>query len=528
MDSKSQHQQFGPVTLRLLQRSVAAVFSIAWLSLGSQVQVLIGSRGLLPIAPFLDLLATRTAPDGQAFGFAEFPTFLWLNASDGALTAGWIIGLGLTACAFVGWYPRLSFALSAFLYLGYTVAGRDFYSFQWDNLLIESAVLLALIPSHGRARWGELLLKLLLFKLYFESGGAKFQSPIKDWHDGSAMTFYYETAPLPTALAWYAHHLPKWWHHFESRATLVWELGVPILIFFGRRLRLIAFGVFAAFQVINAATANYGFFCYLALALGVVLLDDSVITTWSAKLAVALGSLRRRWPSIRRVQARMRLLRRRTRTFGRALWKPPSLDGTRLAGAVAGFVCMVYITTSSVQAYTRFVDRKVELGVLGSLSTQLGAWRIVNSYHLFRSITRVRDEVELQTFDGAAWTAHDLRYKPGNPTRRPPFVAPHQPRVDFRLWFFPLGRWVDDRVPQADMKIRGMPRYLRTLLTRMCEDPTAVDELFDEPLPARPEAVRIVLWRTRFATPEARSADGAYWQRWEYARTRPFACHHTR
>src|SRR5256885_8382782 len=45
--------------------------------------------------------------------------------------------------------------------------------------------------------FAHLLLRVLLFKLYFESGIAKWQSGLHDWHDGSAMTFYYETAPLP-------------------------------------------------------------------------------------------------------------------------------------------------------------------------------------------------------------------------------------------------------------------------------------------------------------------------------------------
>ena len=91
------------------------------------------------------------------------------------------------------------------------------------------------------------------------------QSPIHDWVDGSAMRFYYETAPIPTALAWYAHHLPAWWHHIESNATLVWEMGVPVLIFAPRRGRIVAAIVFTGFQLINIATANYGFFSYLAL-----------------------------------------------------------------------------------------------------------------------------------------------------------------------------------------------------------------------------------------------------------------------
>ena len=35
------------------------------------------------------------------------------------------------------------------------------------------------------------------------------------------MTYYYETAPLPTWLAFRAHHLPVWWHHFESLALSI-------------------------------------------------------------------------------------------------------------------------------------------------------------------------------------------------------------------------------------------------------------------------------------------------------------------
>ena len=36
-----------------------------------------------------------------------------------------------------GWRPRLCFALSTALYLSYATVGRDFLSFQWDNLLLE-------------------------------------------------------------------------------------------------------------------------------------------------------------------------------------------------------------------------------------------------------------------------------------------------------------------------------------------------------------------------------------------------------
>ncbi len=135
----------------------------------------------------------------------------------------------------------------------------------------------------------------MLFKLYFESGVAKWQSDLGDWQDGSAMTYYYETAPLPTWLAFTAHHLPVWWHHFESRATLALELGVPFLIFGPRRARLLAAFVFSFFQICNAATANYGFFCYLAAALNVFLLDDVDVDRAGARAAQYLpAKIRRR------------------------------------------------------------------------------------------------------------------------------------------------------------------------------------------------------------------------------------------
>ena len=84
-----------------------------------------------------------------------------------------------------------------------------------------------------------------------------------------------------------AHHLPVWWHHLESRATLALELGVPFAIFGPRRARLAAAACFALFQLANAATANYGFFCYLAVVLNVFLLDDADVERAGRRLAGA-------------------------------------------------------------------------------------------------------------------------------------------------------------------------------------------------------------------------------------------------
>lgn len=229
----------GPAVAALFQRLYAAIAIVAWCSLGSQVHLLIGSHGLLPAGELM--AAVRAAPE---LTLLDVPTLFWRLHSDAALTAGVVAGTVASIAAAVGVLPRLGFALSTALYLSFVVLGRDFLSFQWDNLLLECGFLAIFLPANRPAPLVHFLFRVVLFKLYFESGLAKWQSPIRDWQDGSAMTYYYETAPLPTALAFHAHHLPVWWHHLESRATLALELVVPLAIFGPRRARRFAAAAF--------------------------------------------------------------------------------------------------------------------------------------------------------------------------------------------------------------------------------------------------------------------------------------------
>jgi hypothetical protein len=495
----------------LASRLLALVALAAWVSLGSQVRVLLGSRGLLPVGELMD--AVRA--DGRVNLF-DLPTLLWRFHSDGVLVGGTVVGAALAVAALCGWRPRLCFAVSTALYLSYATVGRDFLSFQWDNLLLECGLLAALLPIDRPAPLVHFLFRLLLFKLYFESGVAKWQSDLGDWQDGSAMASYYETAPLPTWLAFTAHHLPLWWHHFESRATLVLELAVPFLIFGPRRGRLAAAFVFSFFQICNAATANYGFFCYLAAALNVFLLDDVEVDRAGARAAKYLPSTIRsgveRWLAFR------------------APASPPSDEPPRSTPVAPAATlrwigragAALFVLVSLTDALYAFTEPGRLLSVAAPLFELNRRFRLVNSYHLFASITRERIEPELQTLaeaapvdsadDDARWTPHDLWHKPGDPRRAPDFVAPHQPRVDFQLWFYGLAFR------------RREPTYVSTLVERMCEDPSAVQPLFREPLPPHPVAVRIVYWRYVFASRAEQHATGAWWSRARVAVSRAIPC----
>ncbi len=487
-------------------RGLAVISLIAWASLGVQVQVLIGSRGLLPAADFIEMVRAR--PD---LSLLDVPTFAWWFHSDGALTAGIVLGVALSIAAFLGFARRFAFALSTLLYLSYVTVTRDFLTFQWDNLLIECGFLAIFLRTDGRAPVAHFLFRVVLFKLYFESGIAKWQSPLHDWHDGSAMTYYYETAPLPTWLAWYAHHLPAWWHHFESRATLVLELVIPFGIFGPRPARLFAFASFTLFQIVNAATANYGFFCYLAFVLGVFLLDDADIEAARARLARAA----------RLVPAGVRGAAACLTDLARKLPGLPSLPYPAVRKWTAVAAAILFVRVSLADAVVNFGGSDAPSFMTSVLERN---WRfhLVNTYHLFASITRERIEPEFQTLadgsradrepDDGAWTAQHFRHKPGDVARAPDFVAPHQPRVDFRLWFYGLAFQ------------RRPPNYVAMLIERLCEEPRLVQPLFRASLPPHPAAVRLVFWQYQFTSPGERRSTGAWWRRTRLAASAAVPC----
>jgi hypothetical protein len=447
----------GPKLARLFHKLLALIFLDAWISLGAQCKVLVGARGLLPAQEFV--AAVRQA----GLHLWDFPTiFLW-GAPDWALALGIWLGAALALAALFGFRPRLMFGLSTLLYLSYATIGRTFLSFQWDNLLLECGFFATLLPADREAPLVHVLFRLILFKLYWESGLAKWQSPLRDWQDGSAMTYYYETSPLPAALAFYAHHAPVWWHHFESWMTLFFELALPFAIFGPRRVRQFAAVFFTFFQILNVLTANYGFFCYLACALHLFLLDDTLLGRW---------------------------------------WNQPAKPPQRRAAGVVALA--VFLIISTVEGAGTFAGWEPP-GWLGAAGRVWAPLRVVNTYHLFAQITRERIEPEFQTRAGGNWQTHDLWYKPGPLDRRPPYVAPHQPRVDFQLWFYGLSYR------------NQSPAYVMNLLKRLCRDPAAVQPLFVRPLPPHPDAVRIVYWQYHFA-------DRPWWRREHLDETRPIDC----
>src|SRR5439155_429004 len=69
----------------------------------------------------------------------------------------------------------------------------------------------------------------------------------------------------------------------------------------------------------------------------------------------------------------------------------------------------------------------------------LSPLRSVNQYGLFAVMTTRRPEIVVEgSDDGRTWRPYEFRWKPGAVGGRPRFVAPHQPRLDWQMWFAAL------------------------------------------------------------------------------------------
>ncbi len=454
---------------RVLLAGLGLCYLIAFVSLAPQVRGLIGADGLLPAAQYLSAASRQLG----AARFWELPTLAWLASSDAALRAlcwgGALASLGLILDLLPGPAALACWAL----YLSLCTVGGAFLSFQWDALLLEAGLIAVFLAPWSarrrdrapapRAAWW--LMRLLLFKLMLESGLVKLMSGDASWRHLTALTFHYWTQPLPTPLAWEMNRLPLWFQKASCAAMFAVELGAPWLLLGPRRVRRLGAAAVAALMVLIALTGNYGFFNLLTLVLCVSALDDS------------LPLLARSAPN------------------GAPAPAPPRRS--RPAAAFAVLWLAVSALAWCLQAGLRPPLARLDEAVLGAVAP----WRSVGAYGLFAVMTKARDEITIEvSADGHDWKEWPFRWKPGDPRRAPPVVAPYMPRLDWQMWFAALG------APSP---------WFNNLIVRLLQGSPAVESLLG-PAPlgaAKPAYARAWLWSTRFTTPSERRAGGGWWHR---------------
>ena len=471
------------VARRWFLRALGVIYLIAFVSLWVQIDGLIGSNGITPVSEFLPAARDHLGPNA----WSVLPTLCWLNSSNAFLHFLCGGGVVLSLLLIVGIAPVLSLIALFVFYLSLTIAGQTFLSFQWDILLLEAGFLSIffappqLWPRRGReppvSRAALFLLKLLLFKLMVMSGVVKLTSGDDCWWNLTALDYHYWSQPLPTIFGWWADQHPEWFKKFSVAFCLIVEIIVPILIWAPRRPRLIACGLMVFLQIVIALTGNYCFFNLITIALCLLLIDDSAWRRQRGALQANGGT--------RAVVSHY---------FGHRL---------SMYGAIAAIVVMLPVDAWLI--FNAFQPEAAWPRAIGFVYRRLEPFRIVNGYGLFRVMTKDRREIVIEgSSDGINWQPYEFKWKPGDIMRAPSWCAPHQPRLDWQMWFAALGSY------------RQNPWFVR-LVTCLLHGQPDVTHLFERnPFQnAPPRYVRATFYRYRFTTAEEHRQTGAWWKRQE-------------
>ena len=451
-------------------KTLGLIYLIAFISVWCQVDGLMGAHGIIPAAEMLRSLrsglrhGSDAGADDLLVGLVGHHTARALSCRDRRGRPAYV------------WSAANSGAADLLRLL--PVAddpGGIFFSYQWDILLLETGfVALFLAPWQWRLRRGSdaaisrtglFLAKALLFKLMFMSGVVKLTSGDASWLDLTALNYHYWTQPLPTVFAWFADQNPEWLKKVCVAATLAVEIVVPFFIWAPRRLRVTAAWLLIALQLAIAVTGNYCFFNLLTIALCLLLFDDG---TWAPKREREVAGTRRHWPAF-----------------------------------VPAVALIVTLPLNVWLMYTAIVPRADWPRALLAIYARVEPFRIANGYGLFRVMTQERPEIIFEgSTDAFDWQPYEFKWKPGDLKRAPQWNAPHQPRLDWSMWFAALGSQRDRLVAE---------RFARRLLEN---EPSVLQLLARNPFPNEPpQFIRASLYQYHFASSEERKRTGDWWKR---------------
>ncbi len=467
---------------QVLQRGIAALYLVALVSTLNQFPALLGERGLLPV-PELLAWATRSKRTKRMLRPTVFARIRYSDARLRALCIGGIVVAGALVAGIpqLGppWVPLLCFLALWFGYMSISSIGQTFYGFGWEMLLLEAGFLAAFLGSNGQppATAVIVLFWWLLFRLEFGAGMIKIRGG-REWRDLTALMYHHETQPMPGPLSRQAHLLPRWFHRSEVVGNHFAQLVVPWFLF-APLLGLWIPGPWPA--IVGAAAAAV----IIGTQLWLVLTGNFAWLNW-ATIVLAFSAI-----GIPGVGAA---------ATGPASEPPWIIDGLPLWWlVVTSAVSLLFVALSWAPLKNLFAHRQL-------MNAAFNRWQLANAYGAFGTVTKERIEIVVEgTRDAdpeqATWEEYGFKGKPGDVRRIPRWFAPYHLRLDWLMWFLPLGQPLDEWfVPLLGKLLEADPATLRLL----ARDPFAG---------TRPRFVRALAYRYRFATREERRRDGVRWVR---------------
>ncbi len=459
-------------------RLLGVVYCIAFASFARQVWGLVGDRGISPAAGYLD--SVRASYGRKAYWLV--PTLAWIKSGDRFLMALCLAGAILGGALALGYQTTLALIILWALYLSLVGVGQIFLSYQWDSLLLEAgflSIFLAppslLVPPllFSPSPWIIFLFHWLLFRLMWMSGALKIISGDPTWRSLMAMSYHYETQPLPNPVAWYIHKAPMWFQKFSTLFALICEGLIPFLYFAPvPSLRLIGAGFTFFLMILIEGTGNFAFFNLLTASLALLLINDPYL-------------------------------------FGMLPQGAQTPAFLYAAGSGWGNIILIPLTVILVAIGLIIMVSRVVTGLtrrkgIREVMDIVVAFRLVNSYGLFVSMTTVLPVIVVEgSADGVAWLPYEFKYKPGDLYRSLPIVAPNHPRLDWQMWFLAL---------------RGSTTgeaWFLPFVVRLLQNSTPVLGLLEKnPFSDKPPVyIRALLYDYHFSSSKEKAESGVWWRR---------------
>ena len=462
----------------VLQRGIAAIYVVAFISTLNQFRPLLGEHGLLP-APELLAWAKSSVPGRvpdargpRRSAWRLRPTlFRWVGYTDRRLAAlcwaGIVVAVALVCGIpqlFTPWVPMACFLALWLGYMSIVSIGQTFYGFGWEMLLLEAGFLAAFLGSTTEPPPTVVIVLFwwLVFRLEFGAGMIKIRGG-REWRDLTALTYHHETQPMPGPLSRQAHLLPRWFHKGEVVGNHVAQLIVPWFLF----APLLGLWVPGPVPALIGALAGA---VVIATQLWLVITGNFAWLNW---ITIVLA-----FAAIGLPFARDDIL---------AHDPPWTVDGLPLPWLVVTCaVGVVYAVLSWWPLRNLFAHRQL-------MNASFNRWQLANAYGAFGTVTKQRIEIVIEGTtdedpDAATWREYSFKGKPGDVRRVPRQFAPYHLRLDWLMWFLPLGRSLDD--------------WFTVLLIRLLEaDAATLRLLADDPFSGeRPVWVRAVAYHYRFTT----------------------------
>jgi len=462
------------LTRFIILRLLGFVYAIAFLVAAQQLVPLIGQHGLTPANHFLASIQSHLG--SRSAGMLRVPTLFWFGLSDNGLSIFAWTGFGLSLVVLAGYANAILLTVLWAMYMSIVHIGQVWYGYGWETQLLETGFLSIFLcplldarPFPKRAPpvlviW---LFRWLGFRIMIGAGLIKLRGD-PCWRDLTCLYYHYETQPIPSPISRYLHFAPHWFHNVETAWNHFIELVVPWFSFAPRTARHIAGVLLITFQIFLIISGNLSFLNYVTIIPFLACFDDTFF---------------------RRILPKS-LVRRAEEAAQQA--KP-----CRVQNAV-GIALSILVAYLSIAPVLNLVSNRQ---VMNSSFDPLD---LVNTYGAFGSVGKERYEIIFEGTDDALitgdtkWNEYEFEAKPGDPNRRPPFIAPYQPRIDWQIWFAAMASPAE------------YPWTLHFIWQLLHNDRGTLSLLANNPFPTSPPRyIRVRLYRYHFAP----IGDPAWWKR---------------